>query len=428
LRYTTLTLLSLASVRLLAAVPSPPSAPPLTVEEAVAIALRVNPLPRAAAREVDAVRAGVGAARALANPSVTVSPGIFGPAGADEELSINQPLELSGTRRKRTRIAEAELRAARSQAVVAVRDLVRDVKLAYYDLARAQEIAALQAESVTIAAEFERIARRQVELGARPGIDLAQLQVELTRSRQLELQAAAGVRLAAATLNTRMGRAPDTLIVSVTRLTFAPLPAAGIRSSEEALQRRAEVLGQEAQLDALRRRGDLIRAEGRPDLAISIRLESFTTQPRAGGIGLEITLPILDYGGRRERRRRAERVVEAQSARVEAARNDVRRDVEAASIRVRTTEQLARQYEEGLLGQARRLAESERTRFQTGAGSPLNVLEAQRTYRSVLGDYCGALAAHEEAKAVLEWALGSVQPPAEVAQPERPAFGRTELR
>ncbi len=53
---------------------------------------------------------------------------------------------------------------------------------------------------------------------------------------------------------------------------------------------------------------------------------------------------------------------------------------------------------------------AERTRFQIGAGSPLAVLEAQRTYRSVLSDYYGALAAREQARAELEWAMGRDDP------------------
>src|SRR5207247_2658202 len=166
--------------------------------EAVALALRNNPLPQAAMSQVSAARAGVSAARSLANPDVVVTPTVLGPMGADQAVSITQPLEVNGTRGARTRVAQAELRAARSTSVVTARDLVRDVKRSYYELARSQEVFDLQRQSVAIAEEFERIARRQVEVGTRPGIDLTQLQVELTRARQLQIQAEAGIRLAAA--------------------------------------------------------------------------------------------------------------------------------------------------------------------------------------------------------------------------------------
>ena len=42
----------------------------------------------------------------------------------------------------------------------------------------------------------------------------------------------------------------------------------------------------------------------------------------------------------------------------------------AVIVRLRATEQLVGEYQGGLVDQARRLAEAERTRFQTGAGSP----------------------------------------------------------
>lgn len=381
---------------------TPPA--PLTVEEAVATALRQNPLRRAAISATEAAGAGVGAARALANPAITIAPTIAGAMGSDEELSVIQPLEISGTRSARAGVARAELRAAQSDAVVSARDLVREVKFAYYELARAREVLALQQESVAIAEEFERIARRQVELGARPGIDLTQLQVESTRARQLQAQAETDVRVAEVTLNTLMGRLPQTPIPAVSRLALSLTTPASV---EEALARRAEIAVEEARLEALRHQARLVRAEGRPDLALFGRLESFTRAPRVGGVGLGMTLPLLDYGSRRHRLRQSRHLAEAQAARVEVLRRQVRLDVEAALARLRTAEQLLHRYQEGLLDQARRLAEAERTRFQTGAGSPLAVLEAQRTYRSVLSDYYGALAAHEQALAELEWATGS---------------------
>jgi cobalt-zinc-cadmium efflux system outer membrane protein len=394
-----------------------PAPTALTLDAAVAEALRHNPLARAGIHQVQAARAGIGAARALPNPSITLAPGLLGPAGSDEELSVAQPLEVSGVRGARTGVARAGLQAARSEAVAATRDLVRDVKRAYFELARAQEVLDLQQGSVAVAEEYERIARRQVELGSRPGIDLTQLQVELTRARQLQLQAETGVRLAEADLNTLMGRLPETP-VAISSLAFASPAAAAPADIEAAPGRRAEVAARQAELEALRQQSRLLRAESRPDLVLGGRLETFTRTPRLGGVNLGISLPLLDYGSRRERRRQTDQRAEAQAARVEAARSQVRLEVQNALTRLRTAERLVRQYDEGLVAQAQRLAEAERTRFQTGAGSPLAVLEAQRTYRSVLSDYYAALAAHEQAKADLEWALGTFEVPVELFDPE----------
>src|SRR5207245_1522772 len=48
----------------------------------------------------------------------------------------------------------------------------------------------------------------------------------------------------------------------------------------------------------------------------------------------------------------------------------------------------------GVLDQARRLVEASRTGFQAGQTSLIAVLEAQRTYRSVLAEYTNALVDH----------------------------------
>ena len=69
------------------------SPPPLTVDGAVALAVKNNPRLLAAARDVGAAQSGVRAARARANPEIVFAPG-FTAGGSDEELRIQQPLEL----------------------------------------------------------------------------------------------------------------------------------------------------------------------------------------------------------------------------------------------------------------------------------------------------------------------------------------------
>lgn len=50
--------------------------PPLTVDDAGTLAVRQNPRLTAAARDVGAAQSGARAARSLANPSLTIAPGL----------------------------------------------------------------------------------------------------------------------------------------------------------------------------------------------------------------------------------------------------------------------------------------------------------------------------------------------------------------
>jgi cobalt-zinc-cadmium efflux system outer membrane protein len=163
-------------------------------------------------------------------------------------------------------------------------------------------------------------------------------------------------------------------------------------------------------LNALRQEVQLIRAEGRPDVALGARMETFTDRPRVGGLSVAVSLPLFDWGARRHRRRAAEQAATAQAARVEATANQVRLEVAQAQARVQLAEDLLKQYQAGVLEQAKRLADGAQKQLQAGVVSVLAVLEAQRTYRSVLADYTTALADLAQARAELEWALGTEEP------------------
>jgi Outer membrane efflux protein len=136
----------------------------------------------------------------------------------------------------------------------------------------------------------------------------------------------------------------------------------------------------------------LARAQGRPDLAPQFRAGSVTRGFGDSGIGIGISLPLFDYGSRRHRIRQAEESARAQEARIAATRRQVRQEVEQALARLQAADAVVRD-QGGVLEGARRLLEASRTGFQAGATSVIAILEAQRTYRSVLTDYTNALAA-----------------------------------
>jgi cobalt-zinc-cadmium efflux system outer membrane protein len=388
------------------------SSPPLTVDDAVALAIKQNPRLSAAARDIVAARAGARSARALTNPELTFVPGITGPGGSDQELLLSQPLELNGTRAARTGVASAQLRQTRAEATVELRSLVFDTKSAYYELVRAQELHTLALDVLKTAAEFDRITRRQVELGSRPGIDQTQTGIEATRARQQVTLAESQVTIAQAALNTLMGQPPAEPIGPLPPLTMTAETLDSEAALRQALSARAEITADEARRDALRQEARLARAQGRPDLAPQFRATSVTRGLHESGIGIGVTLPFLDYGGRRQRIRQAEAAARAQEDRIASTRARVRQEVEQALARLRAADEVARSYQQGVLDQARHLLEASRVGFQTGQTSIVAVLEAQRTYRSVVSDYTNALAAHALARAELERAVGAVPPDA----------------
>lgn len=389
-----------------AAVAQAQTALPLTVDEAVTRAIQNNPRLSAAVGEVGAARSGVRAARARTNPDIAFTPGLTA-GGSDEEFRIQQPLELNGTREARAGVAAARLTGTQARAVVELRALVLDTKTAYYELSRAREQQALAGELLQSAEEFDRLTRRLVEEGARPGIELAQTGIEATRARQQVTLADGQAAAALAALNTLMGRQPEEPIGPL-----SPLPTSVETMDEEAAQAqalsaRAEIAVEEAAREEFRQEARLARAEGRPDLAPLLRAESLT---RGGdsGLGVGITLPLLDLGSRRARIRQAEQSARAQGDRIAATRNQVRQEVAQAAARLRAAQTVIESYRQGVLDQSRRLLEGSRTLFREGRTTVLAVLEAQRTFRGVQTEYGNALVDAAIARAQLERATGAV--------------------
>lgn len=422
-----------------------PATSDLTVEDAVLIAIGNNPRLAAAARDIEAASSGVRSARALVNPEATVAPGITSVSGTGEEFLVRQQLEINGTRGARTGVAQAQLRAVRAQSVLSLREVVFATKSAYYELSRAKEQAVVSREALQVAQEFDRIARRQVEEGVRPGIDLAQTGLEVSRAERQVTLSDAEVTAAIAALNTSLGRDPSTPINTLTPLaarlidsaasgaSAAPLegiaPSSGdalpktapgaVDSStatllEQALASRAEIQAGQATGEQFRQEARLARAEGRPDIVPQFRVGYFTRglQParegNGAGIGVALTLPLLDYGSRKNRIQQAEQSARAQDARLVAVQNEVRLQVVQAVARQRASESVVQTYRSGTLEQARVLLEGSRVGFREGRTSVVALLEAQRSFRSVQSEYVNALADAAIARAEVERAVGGV--------------------
>jgi cobalt-zinc-cadmium efflux system outer membrane protein len=374
----------------------------LTLQQAVRLARGGNPSVAAARDDVKAADAAVRAARALANPEIVVTPSVIS-EGSDEELLAVQPLEVSGRRRIRTNAASYEADAARAGSRAVERDVVRNVKQAYWQVAQAQAVVDLHRDNVRFAQSLRDAARRQAEVGTAPGSHAIKAEVELARAMQDLSSAESGLVRTKAALNVLMGREAATEFSLADGLRFSPLGAAPEVLRAAALASRPEVQEAEALLAA--READIAaaRALRRPDLAVQARRETFGGD---GGIGVSLVLPVFDWGSIRHQTTRARAAADAQGKRVEAARSAVMLDVEQALLDVGTAEAQVRGYQQGLLSQSERLAEMAQKGYRAGATGYLEVLEAQRTLRSVRADYYTALAAHLRALAQLEWAAG----------------------
>lgn len=380
------------------------SAEELTLQQAVSIAVNNNPTLAAGRLSVDAARHSAKGARALSNPDLIVAPSVIGDAGSDSAVLFSQPLEINGTRSVRGQIASNQAAAMGFDAEATQRDVVLRVTQGYWDVAQAQNVVRLNQDNVAYIETVRAAVQRQYDVGAVPGAQLLKMDVELSRARQELAQSELVLRQSKSSLNSLMARPTITDFAVTESLDFSNTAPSRDAMLASALTRRPEVAAAQAQVAAAQGEIKAARLKRVPDVALQARKESFDPDDNSGGVAIAISLPVLDWGSAKEERRRAESAAQSKQKQLEAVRNSVSLDVDQAIHRLDTASRVVREYEGGVVAKSEELAAMARKGYEKGANNYLELLEAQRTLRSVRSDYYSSLAEHAKAVAQLEWA------------------------
>lgn len=369
-----------------------------SAESAATAALNRHPLTAAARKEIEAAKAGKNSLGALRNPDIELIPALT-EFGSDTELLIRQPLELNGQRSARRQVGSIQAEAARLQAIDTLRSLVRNAKVAWYDYVRASA-------RLAAALEFERLSKaqldalaRQVEEGARPGIEKMQLELELAGIQREALKAESQRSQALSRLISATGES------DVNDANLPPVKAQQFVLEDlvvNALSFRGDMRLAMLDINLPNAEAGLVRAEGMPDFALQYRQESFTREPRVGGFGLAVTIPILDYGSRRGRITQLNALADAARRRFESVQLGAVERVSNAFLEYESANRIAVQFE-GLIAKADELMRISATGFQGGQITISQYLDAQRTRQQTQLDFIDAQVDALNAQAELEF-------------------------
>ncbi len=388
---------------------------PLTLQDAVALALTNNPDVRAASERIAIAEAQVGEATAAFYPKVSTSLSYTRtdqPAQAFSMIISQRRLSFEGgasafndppaTQNVRPEIGgvlslfrggeDYYRRAAAQQGVVAaqweqaaVRNALTDaVTAAYYALCAAPEqVAASQASIAAVSSATDQT-RARVESGAALKADLLSLEVRLAAARESDVQARNAVALARTGLRVLLGLPAETVVEVTTA------PSSALATPPATLS--------EAHRDALRRRPEVSAAAHLLTMREhELRMERAAYYPRVNALGvygqdaenLELsrtrdnwtfgaTAELELFGGfrTRERVRSAEhRLAEAREIE-RRTRLDVERDVETAFLTAEESRQRARVADAAVPAaeEALRLVEAQ---YQAGTTTVTRYLEAE---------------------------------------------------
>src|SRR5258705_7263843 len=165
---------------------SPTSA--VTLDSVLAEVLAKNPSLKAARANWQAMEARVSQERAWVDPRVGVDVERSGTTRfftfTDNEWMIAQELPLSGKNRSRARAASAEAAGAFAQADRQGLELIRNARIAFYDLLNAQVQLDLNQRNAELLERFAQITRAKYEVGTRLQSDVLMAQTEALKTRE----------------------------------------------------------------------------------------------------------------------------------------------------------------------------------------------------------------------------------------------------
>ncbi len=434
--------------------PAPPTAP-LTVDEAVAFALRANPAVVGAAQSVRIAEAQVDVARAGGRPSVNVvssttynpAPGsvtIPGSGGnPDRTISLGDTLgssiNISGTQPVWPATSwRAPVAAAQAAVGVNATTLTRtrqqiafQVRQAYFSLLSAQQLQQVAADAVTVAQTQLRLAQTTFEAGTAPKLDVLQATAGLEAARVNLLRAENATDLARATLAVQLGL-PSSAPLTLAPPTTLPAPPSDIEPLvQAAIAQRPELEQINFRRQQLRASIDLIRLQQQPLASASVNYGKSLIG--SGGLmggdsltaSLNIALAAYNGGRTQAELRAAELQLEQLDTTARQIELGITLDVRQAALNLQSAlaQLIAARRQLDAANQALEIAQ---LRYQYGEGILLEVEQARLAQTQARTALAQAQFQANLARAQLDFAVGTPEaaPTPAPAAPATPAAGQ----
>jgi outer membrane protein TolC len=403
---------------------------PITVDEAVAIALEYQPNIRARLGDYAAAKFRVDQALAPLLPqfsaavttsrsqTTTLSTSVTGvttpiSVGREFEQTLAMNVTMSQLLFDFGKNA-ASVEASRKLADVAMEDvelqrqlITQSVKQAYTNINFAQRLIRVNQQALQRAELNLRSARGFFEVGTRPKSDVTRAEVDVANARVDVIRARNAERIARVALNVAMGLDANTPTQVLDSLVYQPSNMDRVRLMDTALKQRPE--SRQARLRAEAAEAQMKRTfrDFFPDITGSATFGGIrTTLDEAWSMSLSLSWSIFDGGNRIARYKEAKANLDAAQARAKATELDIQRDVEQTQITVNEAEERIQAAQKAVQSAQEnfRLAQG---RFDAGVGTILELTDAQLALTQTQNTEAQALADFRIALSNLDRAVGS---------------------
>jgi outer membrane protein, heavy metal efflux system len=337
---------------------------PLSVDDAIRIALQLNPALRAQYAQLGIAAADVFDATRLANPALSLA--ILFPQGSalGRKSAAGATLGFSELllRGSRSRSASLEFQRTRQQVAASVFELAVDVQRAWFDCVAAGERAAIRQHIEAAAQANAELMKAYGEAGNSDALSL-QLQAVAATEAHIESQrAASALILARARLQALLGvsaadsgwKVPTVLPEPATNEpSFARLQSLAPTQRLDLLAARSHVAALEQQMTSAHRYRFLSAGAG--SMAIGVNSEREADGSRRLGPALSLSLPVFNQG--QGTVSRADALLEVARAQQQQLELQAGNDLQVQDQRLRVARERYQSFREQLIPQREAVVE-----------------------------------------------------------------------
>lgn len=447
-----LVILAVLAVSLAAAQESPQ---PLSLSQAVQMALEKNPQRKAAVADTKATAAGVRVSRAGLLPNIVFSETatrgndpvyVFGSrlrqqrfTAADFSLNrLNTPLpfgdfatRLAGNWNlfdsmaswRRIEQAKSVQEASGHQLERTEQEVVFRVIDAYYGVLLAKRRLEVAEQAMKTAQSLLDTSKGRYDAGLTVESDLLNAQVRMSRRQQDAIEASNGLRLSEASLNVAMGVTPDATYEPVEALAERHLPSSTVAELEKtAVETRPDLKRIQSEESAQKLSVALAKSSFGPRVNAFASWEADNPTFLAGGGGnnwmggVELQFDLFTGGAKRAELSRQRALEEKMSAMKEAAVLGVRLEVRRAYYDTDSARQQA-EIARAAVAQAQESLRISQNRYQSGLATITDLLSVEDAARRTQLDRWEAVYRLQTSYANLELSTGTLNSDSPVVKP-----------
>lgn len=388
--------------------------------ELVAEALRNNPEIQAARKEQEAAEQRIAPAGALDDPMleagvINVPTDSFRLDRDDmtmKMIGLSQRFPYPGKLGLRQDVATKEAESMGYGYREAINRVVRETKIAYFDLALVLESVRIAESNKTILEQFLKIAEGRYAVGQASQADVLKAQTQLSKMVEELVKLGRERPMFEAELVRALGRkadaaapAPPLPELREVRLAFAEL-------RDKALRERPQLLALQTAISRTEKNVELMRKEAYPDFDVRFsygqrdRMPDGTRRSDMVNLVVAINLPVW------REKKNTPKIAEAQAMResalrmYEAQRNEVvmklRQQVAAAEQNLRS----ARLYRNDILPQARLTVEASLAAYRVNRADVMTLLDSQMNVYNFELAHAAAVVNYNKALAEIELLTG----------------------